>query len=389
MNRFIRQEQIEGWDQSRIAGTTVAICGRGWISSLCVQALASMGFGKIIWLGRPDPECAVFDQWMLADSCPFPNTTLIEFPIENEYEAEMKSLLAFAQPDVLIDCTGDTGVSSLLEDFAQSAKIPLVQTDNASHPCLQILNGALLSDWSRELILPLAGKNEYSSTHALLRTPAPRTPFTIVIIGVGAIGTYAALGLARCGFRIIIFDFDRVEESNLNRQGFYAGLLGAAKSEACCRFIRWLMPESRIEHFNEAINENSASRLHSIAPDCLVSAVDNAKARLIIQTLSVHLRIPVVQAGTLTFGAECYTQQSEGPTLDEQMRGELSRAMSSESQRRQRPRQQSCGDRIYVVPGMVAGAMIVHRVCQISQYYRGLLPMLWRAGNSPIEQETW
>ena len=53
---------------------------------------------------------------------------------------------------------------------------------------------------------------------------------TIGIAGAGGIGSNSAHCLSRCGFKnFIIADFDFVEETNLNRQMFFANQIGKRK----------------------------------------------------------------------------------------------------------------------------------------------------------------
>ena len=53
------------------------------------------------------------------------------------------------------------------------------------------------------------------------------------IAGCGGLGSNAAVALARIGTgRLIIADFDKVEESNLNRQYFFFSQIGMFKAAA-------------------------------------------------------------------------------------------------------------------------------------------------------------
>ncbi len=54
---------------------------------------------------------------------------------------------------------------------------------------------------------------------------------TVMVVGCGAVGSFAIEALARSGVgRLILVDFDRVEESNINRQLFaLTSTVGAPK----------------------------------------------------------------------------------------------------------------------------------------------------------------
>ncbi|MEU8694011.1 ThiF family adenylyltransferase [Streptomyces sp. NPDC048665] len=53
MGRFDRHALIAGWDQRRLAGATVVLCGAGALGSQCAQALALAGVGRLV-LCDPD-----------------------------------------------------------------------------------------------------------------------------------------------------------------------------------------------------------------------------------------------------------------------------------------------------------------------------------------------
>ncbi|MFI9249954.1 HesA/MoeB/ThiF family protein [Streptomyces sp. NPDC053069] len=53
MGRFDRHALISGWDQQRLAESTVVVCGVGALGSQCAQALALAGVGRLV-LCDPD-----------------------------------------------------------------------------------------------------------------------------------------------------------------------------------------------------------------------------------------------------------------------------------------------------------------------------------------------
>ena len=59
----------------------------------------------------------------------------------------------------------------------------------------------------------------------------------VCVLGMGGLGSWAALSLATCGIGTIVgVDFDTVELSNLNRQVLYAESdIGAPKAQAAAR----------------------------------------------------------------------------------------------------------------------------------------------------------
>ena len=47
VNRYDRQERIEGWDQSKLTNAHIAIVGAGHISNFLSSSLAALGVGDI------------------------------------------------------------------------------------------------------------------------------------------------------------------------------------------------------------------------------------------------------------------------------------------------------------------------------------------------------
>lgn len=65
----------------------------------------------------------------------------------------------------------------------------------------------------------------------------------IGIAGVGGIGSNVAWNLVRAGVeRLTLVDFDRVEESNLNRQFYFADQIGISKVEVAAINLRRIAP---------------------------------------------------------------------------------------------------------------------------------------------------
>ncbi len=71
---------------------------------------------------------------------------------------------------------------------------------------------------------------------------------TVMIVGCGAVGSFAIEALARSGIgHIILVDFDEIEESNINRQLFATqNTLGHKKTTAARERIAAISPDIRV-----------------------------------------------------------------------------------------------------------------------------------------------
>lgn len=161
-----------------------------------------------------------------------------------------------------------------------------------------------------------------------------------------------------------------------------------AARDAIMRFFPWAHVLSSVRR----VDSTFAATLQRVCPRpaAVLSAVDNARTRLALQGVGKQLGLPVVQGGTDVFGADCFTQVVGGPLLDEQMHGVLSDAAACEDQAPQR--NHGCAvDPNYVVPGMIAGAMLARRFEELlprPDDSRTWPPIRWRQGSLPRETES-
>lgn len=94
----------------------------------------------------------------------------------------------------------------------------------------------------------------------------------ILIGGAGGIGSWTSLLLARAGFYIIVYDYDRIEEHNLGGQLYKRSTIGDYKVEALHTLIMELSNDD-ITIQTDRLDENSMSSKYCI------SAFDNMLAR--------------------------------------------------------------------------------------------------------------
>lgn len=109
---------------------------------------------------------------------------------------------------------------------------------------------------------------------------------TVGIAGCGGLGSNCAVALARSGVgKLILIDFDKVEESNLNRQYFFRDQIGQPKAMALQENIR------RIDNTivtEEHILELDPSAVQALFADCdlIIEAFDTGHAKqMIIETV--------------------------------------------------------------------------------------------------------
>ena len=104
---------------------------------------------------------------------------------------------------------------------------------------------------------------------------------TVFVIGLGGVGSWAAEYLARSGVgRLMLFDPDRVEESNINRQRqARPSTLGRPKAQVLAEEIK-VHEWQEIRAFREFMDgEKLLSYVMQFSPDVIVEAVDNVTAK--------------------------------------------------------------------------------------------------------------
>ncbi|MCK4364929.1 MAG: sulfur carrier protein ThiS adenylyltransferase ThiF [Thermoplasmatales archaeon] len=135
-------------------------------------------------------------------------------------------------------------------------------------------------------------KQKYSKIREKLRKSS------VGIAGLGGLGSNAAISLARAGVgRLILVDFDKVEESNLDRQYYFLQQIGKTKVEALQENIRKINPKVEVETYNQRLKKGSMEKpFYDV--DVVIEALDNAstKADFIEEILTKLPNKPIVAA---------------------------------------------------------------------------------------------
>jgi len=119
------------------------------------------------------------------------------------------------------------------------------------------------------------------------------------IAGCGGLGSNCAMALARVGVgKLVIVDFDAVQESNLNRQYYFRDQLGQKKVAALRENIRRIDPGIRVEAHDLKLDAAGVTRV--FAPcRVIVEAFDQAEMkRMLIETVLDEMPEKFVVAGS-------------------------------------------------------------------------------------------
>lgn len=161
-------------------------------------------------------------------------------------------------------------------------------------------------DWEIPDGLPLARMARYSRHVALpevgVEGQQKLLEARVAIIGAGGLGSPAALFLAAAGVGTIgIFDADRVDVSNLQRQILHGtDRIDQPKAESAARTIANLNPDVRVEPHQVNIVAANAQQLLT-GYDLIIDGADNFPTRYLVNDVSQHLAIPVVHGSVFRY----------------------------------------------------------------------------------------
>ncbi len=100
------------------------------------------------------------------------------------------------------------------------------------------------------------------------------------IAGAGGLGSNCAMLLVRAGVRkLVVCDFDRVEESNLNRQFYFRDQIGMQKVAALGENLRRIEPDMELD-LRDVRLDAPAMREVFASCDVVVEAFDAAESKL-------------------------------------------------------------------------------------------------------------
>lgn len=118
---------------------------------------------------------------------------------------------------------------------------------------------------------------------------------TVMVVGCGAVGSFATEALARSGIgHIIVVDFDRVEESNINRQLFaLTSTIGMAKVAVAAARIRDINPDTTVDAFDMFFDDAHAP---DVRPDFVIDAIDSVDSKIVLYRWCTARGIPFISS---------------------------------------------------------------------------------------------
>ncbi|WP_299878515.1 HesA/MoeB/ThiF family protein [uncultured Cocleimonas sp.] len=139
---------------------------------------------------------------------------------------------------------------------------------------------------------------------------------TVLIIGMGGLGSPAALYLAAAGIgKLIVSDFDQVEDSNLQRQIIHRTQdIGELKAFSAKRTIAELNPDCEVEALDWQLDDDELEQYIQQA-DIVLDCTDNFPTRFAINRACVKQSTPLVSGAAIRMEGQItsYIPDSGGP----------------------------------------------------------------------------
>lgn len=140
------------------------------------------------------------------------------------------------------------------------------------------------NSFSREI--PLIGKNGFNKLQSA----------SVIIFGVGGVGSYAVEALARAGVgAITIVDNDTVDGTNINRQLIALNsTIGQDKVTVSKNRILDINPDCKVTAIKEFFDETSTIDLTEY--DYIIDAIDSVKSKLFLAEMAVKNDIKIISS---------------------------------------------------------------------------------------------
>lgn len=119
---------------------------------------------------------------------------------------------------------------------------------------------------------------------------------SIIIFGIGGVGSYVTEALARCGINnLTLVDNDNIAESNINRQ-ICANIntIGMSKIQVMKQRILEINPNAKITAINKFANETNIFDILNKNFTYAVDAIDTVSSKIQIILTAKKLNIPII-----------------------------------------------------------------------------------------------
>lgn len=121
---------------------------------------------------------------------------------------------------------------------------------------------------------------------------------TVMVVGLGGVGSYALEALARAGIgHLILVDHDTVDITNINRQLLaLSSTVGERKVEVAAKRVRDINPEATVELHPVFLDSSNQDSFLNLPLDFIVDAIDSIDAKTALIEGALKKKIPIISA---------------------------------------------------------------------------------------------
>jgi sulfur carrier protein ThiS adenylyltransferase len=342
INRYDRQELIEGWNQEKLSDASIGLVGSGHIINFLGSSLTALGIGDIrmydddiidyeilgndyyqrefllsrMKTGLSKVECL---EKRLKKINPYVNINGMQMSLDNISEGFI------GDHDIMIVAINEVEKVELYRKYALKKNLccyNVKSNDNGAFFTKNfrlknkikgkqegvfsgIVAGLLVGEIVRDLMYGDGiEKLEYSSLSDRFKLGGKVNPSTfeknrILMVGAGALGNSSGIGLANTNLgSLYIVDDDKIETTNLNRQILFYDAVGKNKAEVLSERLNEINPNMKIEPIRARVKEDFLKSLKKINPEVILDCVDNLDTRAVLNYFALKNDIALVSGGT-------------------------------------------------------------------------------------------
>lgn len=142
--------------------------------------------------------------------------------------------------------------------------------------------------------------DEFSRTKLLIGEEAFKRlrDTTIMIFGVGGVGSHCIEALARCGVgKLILIDNDTVSLTNINRQSIaFHSTIGSYKTKVMEAKIKEICQDTEVVTYEMFVLPDNIDELFEEKPDYIIDAIDTVTAKLALVEKAREYKIPMISS---------------------------------------------------------------------------------------------
>ena len=121
---------------------------------------------------------------------------------------------------------------------------------------------------------------------------------TVMILGVGGVGSHCIEALARSGVgKLILVDNDTVSLTNINRQAIaYHSTVGRYKTRVMKERIVDICPQTEVITYEMFVLTENMEQIFEQRPDYIIDAIDTVTAKIALVEKALELDIPIISS---------------------------------------------------------------------------------------------